>query len=143
MDEMLFWTLQGFSFLLFPALTHLYWWELSLQTLSFPRTDLEKRWFPLHSFNIDLGADENGRLGVLCEPMKLQPNVFTLSLVIWYLALAIPPALELGMENMRALFRSKGLETGGEKKKKKDISGLLANGICFTLDFNTWQEQLM
>lgn len=51
----------------------------------------------------------------LCEPMKLQPNVFTLSPVTWYLALAIPPALELGMENMRALFHSKGLETGEEK----------------------------
>lgn len=57
------------------------------------------------------------RVYALCEPMKLQPNVFTLSPVTWYLALAIPPAPELGMENMRALLHGKGLETGGEEKK--------------------------
>lgn len=47
---------------------------------------------------------------------------------------------------MRVLFHSEGLETGRRKKEKKtqnnqDILGLLANGICFTLDFNTFQEQ--
>lgn len=83
MDEMLFKTLQGFSFLLFPALTHLYWWELSLQMPCFPRTDWRKdELFPLHHFNIGSEADENGCMGVLCEQMKLQPHVFTLSLVI-------------------------------------------------------------
>jgi len=79
MDEMLFKTLQGFSFLLFPALTHLYWWELSLQMPCFPRTDWRKdELFPLHHFNVGSEADENGCMGVLCEQMKLQPHVFTL-----------------------------------------------------------------
>lgn len=112
MDEMLFRTLQGFSSLLSqPSHTSI--------GGNFPcrhRASQGQAWrkdelFPLHHFNVGSEADENGCMGVLCEQMKLQPHVFTLSLVIWYLALVIPPALELGMENMRALFHSKGLET--------------------------------
>lgn len=34
------------------------------------------------------------------------------------MALAIPAALELGMENMRALFHSKGSDTGEGKGKR-------------------------
>lgn len=50
--------------------------------LCFPRTALEKRGtISSHHFNADLGADKEGCMGAVREQMKLQPNVFTLSLV--------------------------------------------------------------